>query len=94
MQLHCTPYWPSNMLKILPAFPEMIYSYVKNTRSLRLMFAMIFRNYDMPENLLIIIITIIIIIIIIIIITNIITSSDDIQPSTLLSNQSPSWLIL
>ena len=90
MQLHCTPYWPSNMLKILPAFPEMIYSYVKNTRSLRLMFAMIFRNYDMPENLLIIIITIIIIIIII----NIIISSDDIQPSTLLSNQSPSGLIL
>ena len=33
------------MLKILPAYPQMIYSYVKNTRSLRLMFAMIFSNF-------------------------------------------------
>ena len=41
----------------------------------------------MPENLHLIIISIIIV-------TIIITSSDDIQPSTLLSNQSPSGLIL
>ena len=39
------PCWPSNMLKILPAYPQMIYSYVKNTRSLRLTFAMIFSNF-------------------------------------------------
>ena len=40
-----SPCWPSNILKILPAYPQMIYSYVKNTRSLRLMFAMIFSNF-------------------------------------------------
>ena len=88
MQLHCTTLLAFKYAENLaPAYPQMIYSYVKNTRSLRLMFAMIysviFGNYDIPENLHIIIIIIIII-----------TSSDDIQPSTLLSNQSPSGLIL
>ena len=39
------PCWPSNMLKILPAYPQMIYNYVKNTQSLRLMFVMIFSNF-------------------------------------------------
>ena len=39
------PCWPSNMLKILPEHPLMIYSYVKNTRNVKLMFAMIFSNF-------------------------------------------------
>ena len=51
------------MLKILPAYPQMIYSYVKNTQNLRLMFAVIFGNYDMPKNLHLLIIIIIIILV-------------------------------
>ena len=45
MQLHCITLLAFNVLKILPAYSYLIYSYVKNTRSLWLMFAMIFSNF-------------------------------------------------